>query len=222
MKKLLIIVYIIMLTATVYGQSDSVRVWNKWCARKDTPVLFMESNNLIEVYAAGVKGSDITIKSLDKKLKVSGPEVKGDTMTILAMPYITGRPMKVAISDKKTGKLIKTVAFYGDKAAVPAAHIGVAKSNEVLRKELMEYITIGTYFPNSLYSYPYKVTQYRFKTHYDKKDVNMVVDGFFLSKEVLEVIRDVPVGTVLQFTDIKATCPSCSPRSLADVNLTVK
>ena len=222
MKKLLLLIYISMLAAHVYGQADSVRVWNKWCSRKDTPVLFMESNNLIEVYAPGIKGSDIAIKSLDKKLKVSGPEAKGDTMTILAMPYIPGKPMKVAISDKKTGKLIKTLSFYGDKAPVPAAHIGVAKGNEVSRKELMEYITMSTYFPNSLYSYPYKVTQYKFKTHYDKKDVSIAVDGFFLSKEVLEVIRDVPVGTVLQFTDIKATCPSCSPRTLADVKLTVK
>ncbi len=77
-------------------------------------------------------------------------------------------------------------------------------------------------FPNSLYSYPYSIKQYSFKTKTTKGPVNVIVKGFFLPIKVLGYINNATEDATVEFFNIKATCPHCSLRALADVKIKLK
>jgi len=206
-----------------YAQADSIYVWNKWCARKDTMLLFTTANNLIQIYSPSLKPADIKLKSLDNSLRIGNPETKGDTTVVMAMPYPDkGKKMRLAVMYKKTGKIIKTIDFTSDDVPSLEARVGVIKTTEALRKDILSQMTLKVVFPNSLYSYPYSIRQYTFKVQHEKGSATINVNGFFLTKEVLQQIKDVPAGTILQFTNIKATCPECAVRTLDDINLKVR
>ena len=117
-----------ILSLPVFAQADDIHVSNKWCAVKDTPLLFVAGNNLIQIYSPTVKPSEIKIKSLDKSLRIGKPEIKGDTLCVLAMPFPEkGKTMRLAIQSAKNSKVIKTVNF--TCAAIPEliATVGTIK-----------------------------------------------------------------------------------------------
>ena len=213
---LLTLACLLCLVATTYAQKDTVMVWNQWCERQDTAVLFLAANNTISVYTPGTKAGDLVLKSLDKTLKISSQEIVADTLLVLAMPYTLEKPMRLAISSKKTGKVLKTVYFNGATVPVPNARLGRLKDTLVPKVNVLAQVGLRVYFPNSLYSYPYHVTQYTFKTSYDKVNVSIQVKGGLISRDVEQAIKAAPVGAVLNFTDIKATCPECVTRSIPD------
>ena len=222
MKQLLILLFLLTASSSVFAQKDSIYIWNKWCARRDTLLLFTASYNMIEVYSASFKPNEIYLKSLDKTLKISDEEPIGDTLTMLAMPYTTEKPMRLAIYSKKNNRIIKTVTFNGTEVPDPKARLGYLKDTLVPRVNILAQVGLKVYFPNSLYSYPYHVKEFGFKTHYDKTDVKLSVKGHLISKDIEQAINKVPVGTVIQFTDIKVTCPECVIRLLDDYRLKVK
>src|SRR6185437_13478329 len=105
MKKIILIVIFFAGVINARAQSDSVRVWNKWCSRKDTALLFTTANNVIAIYSPTLKPAEIKLKSLDNSLRISSPEVKGDTTFVMAMPYPDkSKRMRLAIMYKKTGR----------------------------------------------------------------------------------------------------------------------
>lgn len=223
MKRLVFFVAVILTYTTGFAQSDSVRVWNKWCARKDTALLFNAANNIIEIYSATLKPADIKLKSLDNSLRIGNPEQKGDTLMVMAMPYpAKGKKMRLAVMYKKTGKTIKTVEFASDNVPAPVARVGNIKTDAAPRKDILTQMFLKAAFPNSLYGYPYDIRQYTFKVSTDKGGAVINVSGSFLSREVLQQIKDAPAGTNVLFTNIKATCPECATRTLPDVNLKIK
>ncbi len=203
-------------------KKDSIYVWNKWCARKDTLLLFTASYNVIEVYSPGFRPGDIYLKSLDKTLKISGVDVIEDTLTMMAMPYTTEKPMRLAIMDKATNKPLKTILFYGTDVPAPLARLGHLKENEAPKVNILAQVGLNVYFPNSLYNYPYHITSFALKTHYDKADVNIAGKGHLISRDMEQAITRTPVGSVISFTDIKATCPDCITRQLDDLLLKIK
>lgn len=224
MKKLFFIILIMAGCASAYAQADSVRVWNKWCTRRDTMLLFATANNLIQIYSPTLKAAEINVKSLDAKtLRIGEPEVKGDTISVMAMPYpAKGKKMRLAITNKKSGKIIKTINFDSDNIPPLVARVGNIQTAEASRKEILAQLSMKATFPKSLYSYPYKIKGYTFKIHSDKGAATIKINGFFITKEVLEQIKDAPGGTIAEFTDIQATCPECSPRKLDDIKLKIK
>ncbi len=207
-----------------YAQTDSVRVWNKWCSKKDTMLLFTTANNVISVYSPTLKPADIKLKSLDNSLRIGNhPEIKGDTLSVMAMPYPDkGKRMRLAIMYKKTNKIIKTIEFNSDIVPPLVARVGIIKTNEALRKDILAQMTLKSSFPNSLYSYPYAIKQYTFKVSHEKGSAIINVNGVFLTKDVLQQIKDAPTGTIIEFTGIKATCPECATRTLPDIKLKIK
>jgi hypothetical protein len=212
-----------LLSFSASAQKDSIYVWNKWCARKDTLLLFYSGNNTIQLYSSGMQPGAYKIKSLDKSLRIGQPEIKGDTMSVLAMPYpAKNKMMRLAILDAKTSKLIKTVNFTADTFPDPVARIGNIINNESYKKTILAQTKIRAVFPNSLYSYPYSIRQYTLKTKTEKGPVSMPVNGFFLNTTILRAINETPDGSVLEFTNIKATCPECATRSLEDLKLKIK
>ena len=216
---LLTIICLLLQGMSAYAQKDTVMVWNQWCERTDTEVLFLAANNTISVYSPGTKPGDLVLKSLDKTLKISGQEISADTLSVLAMPYTADKPMRLAISSKKTGKLLKTVFFNGATVPVPNARLGRLKDTLVPKVNVLAQVGLRVYFPNSLYSYPYRVTEYTFKVAYDKVAVNLPVKGYMVTRDVEQAIKNAPVGAVLEFTDIKATCPECVTRSIPDYRI---
>jgi GldM C-terminal domain len=223
MKYLLLLTSFCLCCTLAAAQGETIMVSNKWCANKDSMLLFTEANNIIEVYGPGLKPGDITLKSLDKTLRIGTPEKKGDTLSVMAMPHpLTGKKMRLAIMDKRTSKIIKTVNFYCDNVPAPVACIGNLKNNEAYRKDILAQMSLKVIFPGSLYSYPYRVKGYTFNIHTDKSSATIPVAGFFLTKEILEQIKNAPVGTIVTFTDIKATCPECATRSLDPISLKIK
>jgi GldM C-terminal domain len=206
-----------------YGQTDSIRVWNKWCRKPDSFRLFMGAYNLVQVYGPGINASDITFKSKDKNLKISKVvDVKSDTVSVMVMPYTVKKKLPLSIVSKKTGEVLKTIDFSAETVPEPVAKIGKFTGGPVSKIDLMSYINISVQFPNCLYNYPYKIIEYKFKTHYDNKDIVVPVAGNFIPKEILGYIRDAPVGTKVTFTGIKATCPDCSPHPVADLTFTLE
>ena len=204
------------------AQKDSIYVWNKWCASKDTLLLFAGSYNMIEVYSPGLKPDNIFLKSLDKTLKISGEEIVGDTLTMLAMPYTTEKPMRLSIMNKATNRPIKTLLFYGTEVPTPKAKLGHLKDYEVPKVNIMAQVGLNVVFPGSLYDYPYRITSFTLKTHYDKADVKVSAKGHLLNRDMEQALTHTPEGTVIEFTDIKATCPDCVMRQLDDLLLKVK
>ncbi len=205
------------------AQTDSVRVWNKWCANKDSMVLYEEANNTIQVYSPTLKPAQMTLKAADGSLRMGKPEIKGDTIAVLAMPHPSrNKPMKLLVLNAKTKKVIKTVSFYSEEVPTPVAHVGAIQTSEALQKDILKQTALKVAFPRSLYSYPYTVKQYIFKIHHAKGGATIPVNGGFITREILTQIKDAPSGTIMEFTDIKASCPECVTKSLGDVKLKIK
>lgn len=222
--KLLISITLLLLTGSAaIAQTDSIYVWNKWCARKDTLLLFYAGNNTIQVYCKGMKPADFKLKSLDKNLRIGAPEIVNDTMSVLAMPYPgKDKQMRLAVLHSKTSKVIKTLLFTGDSIPQPEARIGNIIQNESYKKTILSQTKLRAVFPNSLYSYPYTINQYTFRVETPKGVTTVPVNSFFINTTVLRGINDAPDGSILEFTNIKATCPECATRTLQDVKLKIK
>jgi hypothetical protein len=223
MKYLAVLLPIILFSTNAYSQTDSIRLWNKWCARRDTPLLFTAANNIIEIYSPTLRPADIQLKSLDRSLKIGTAEIKNDTLEVMTMPYPEkAKNMRLAINNKKSRKTIKTVNFSCDKVPPLVARVGTITGHEAPRKEILSQTAIRAHFPNSLYSYPYRIKQYTYHIHTDSVNATITVPNFFLTKDILQTIKNAPVGTVIEFSDIKATCPECVTRTLDNITLKIK
>ena len=222
MKRLYLLICLCTLSALAHAQ-DSVRVWNKWCAQKDSMILFNTANNVIQAYSRDLKATDIKLKSLDNNLRIGAPEIKGDTVSVMAMPHAAaGKKMRLAVINNKTNKTIKVINFCSQDVPAPVAQVGIIKGSEASRKDILAQNILKCVFPNSLYSYPYRIRQYTFLISTPTGSAKIPVAGIFLSKEVLEQIKNAPAGTVVTFTDIKATCPECAVRTLDDIKLKIR
>lgn len=210
-------------TFCLFANTDSVYVCNKWCARKDTLLLFNGGNNTIQVYCQGLKPADFTLKSLDKSLRIGNPEVDGDTVSVLAMPYpAKNKLMRMAVINNKTKKTIKTLNFISDSIPAPVAQLGNIPRAESYKKYILTQTKLIAVFPGSLYSYPYKITQYSFSIKSPKPTPTIQVSGFFLPTTVIKAISEAPEGSMMEFSDIKATCPECGSRSLDNLLIKIK
>ncbi len=162
----------------------------------------------------------LTVKSLDNALKISAPEIKGDTMFFMAMPYPKlGRHMRLAITNKLTKKVIRTVTFGAEEPPRPVAKIGKYPGPDVPKADVVAQKALRVGFANSLYCYPYLVKQYTIKTRIAGTDLMKQVKGPFFDKEVQRILELAPAGTFIIFTDIKATCPECSDRDLPELRI---
>ncbi len=223
MKRLIILICILLSYTHVNAQPDTIYVWNKWCSRKDTMLLFNSGNNLIQITSAAFKPADIKLKSLDVSLRIGTAEAKGDTTTVLAMPYpAKGKNMRLAILNKKTNKTIKIINFTSDEIPELIAHVGTIQASEAARKDILSQLTLRTSFPKSLYSYPYHIKSYTFKISTPKGNATINAKGFFMTQEMFQQIKDAPAGTVIDFTNIQATCPECATRTLPDITLKIR
>ncbi len=221
--KQLFIILLSFGSLSALAQADSIHVWNKWCASKDTMLLFNAEYNLIQVYSKTLKPSDIMLKSLDKTLRIGKPEVKGDTTSVMAMPYHpNNKPMRLAIVSSKTRRVLKTLNFYSDNVPAPVARLGKIQANEALRKDLLQQQGINVVYPKSLYNYPYVVKQYTFSIHHAKGGATIPVIGSFLTKTMLDEMKNAPAGTVVEFTGIKAGCTDCVTKPLGDIKIKIK
>lgn len=223
MRILIFLILVCSLSHVSLAQTDSMRVWNKWCSSKDTMVLFDGANNMIQVYSPTLKPTQMTLKAADNSLRMGKPEIIGDTISVLAMPHPSrNKPMRLLVQNSKTKKTIKTVNFYSDDVPPPVARVGTIQASEAWQKDILKQTALKVIFPKSLYSYPYTVKQYIFKIHHEKGGATIPVNGAFLTKEILAQIKDAPAGTIMEFTDIKASCPECVIKSLADLRLKIK
>lgn len=223
MKRLIFFTVLAALGYTANAQADSIRIWNKWCARKDTMLLFNSGNNLIEIYSPNIKAADLKVKSLDMALRIADPEVKGDTLTVIAMPFpAKGKRMRLAVLDKKTSKQLKVVTFFSDDIQPLQARVGNLQGAEAARKDILMQQTLKLAYPKSLYCYPYTIKEYTFKIASAKGSATIHANGVFLTKDILQQMKDAPEGTEMQFTDIKVTCPECATRVIEPIKLKIK
>ena len=212
MKNLLLLIAMFFFADVAMAQTDSIYVWNKWCAVADSPVLFATANNVVRVTCKAIKAADLTVKSLDYGLMIAQPEIKNDTMSFMAMPYPKkSKRMRLAITNKHTGKIVRTVNFTCEEPPQPMARLGNIKGTDAAKKDIMAQNTLRVVFLNSLYSYPYYIKQYTLKARIAGKDIVIAVKGNKITKEVMNVLEIAPAGVPLDFTDIKASCPDCSP-----------
>ena len=223
MKVVLFISLLSVACLRLFAQNNPVLVYNKWCARQDTLLLFPTGNNLVQVVAKEVKAEDLQIKSLDNALKIGQPEIKGDTISFLAMPYPKyGKKMRLAITERKTRKNLTVVNFYPENEPNPIAQVSNLTTDHALKSQILAKPFLKVVFPNSLYAYPYKVKQYTFKTRVNGKDVEIPWKGPAIGASIQSIIKDLPEGAFIEFTDIKATCPDCIIRDLAPLKLWIK
>ena len=223
MRHCLLFILLCCLSGYASAQTDSIYVYNKWCASKDTMLLFNGENNVIQVYSKTIRPSQLLLKTLDKTLRIGKPEVKGDTISVLAMPYHpNGKPMRLAILNSHTRKVLKTVNFYSDDVPKPIARIGNLQTTEALQKDILAQTMVKVVFPKSLYNYPFTVKQFTFSIHHAKGGATIPVNGCYLTRHILDEIKAAPAGTVMEFTGIKATCPECVTRDLPDLKIKIK
>ena len=216
------VLMLLLCSELVYGKGDSVIVRNLYCARADSMVLFVEGNNVIQVYGAGVSAAELKLKSLDRALRIGDIKQHGDTLTALAMPYTTAKKLRLAIVNKKTNKIYREVSFVAATIPEPRAKVGALKDSIVTKKELLNQDNMQMIFPNSLYSYPYRIQKYTFKAQYKDKNISIPVQGLFIPIEVKKAVKELPPNTMVHFTDIMATCPDCAGRQLRDIKILVR
>lgn len=223
MKRLVALIIFCISSIYSYAQADSIHVVNKWCAKKDSLLLFIAGNNMIQVYSKTLKPADIKVKSLDKSLRIGKPEIKGDTLNVLAMPFpAKGEKMRFAVLDAKTSKQIKVVNFIADTIPEPVATFGNLKNNEAKKKDIVAQVKLNIVFPGSLYAYPYNIKGYTFKISHDKGSATIPVRGFFLINDVVKEIGAAPDGTSFEIVNIMATCPDCATRTLDNLKIKIK
>lgn len=223
MRISVIFIALLLRVLPMYAQMDSFYVSNKWCMKKDTLLLFNAANNEIQVYNSSMKPTAYKLKSLDKTLRIGTPEIKNDTLSVMAMPYpAKGKKMRLAILNAKTSKVIKTVEFTSDSVPKPIALLGSIKSGEAPKKKVLEQTVLKVAFPNSLYSYPYRIKSYVFKIQSPKESVTTAVNGIWMNNNVLQEIGAAPEGTTIEFTNIQVTCPECVTRTLEDLKIKLK
>lgn len=208
---------------SAFAQGDSIVVRNKWCAKKDSLLLFYGGNNTIEVFGKGIKPTDIKLKSLDKSLRIGLPEIKGDTLAVLAMPFKgKAKQMRLAILNSKTMKPIKTVEFKADDIPDPVARLGVIETNEAPKDLIQRQTKLRLFFPGSLYSYPYRIKQFNFRTTIPRGKVDMPVTGVFMNNNILRAIAETPDGDTVTYGNIQVTCPECATRTIKDLRIRIK
>lgn len=225
MRTVLTYLFLLVSCSSLMAQtaSDSIVAWNKWCAKKDTLLLFYGANNTIQVYCKGMKPGEFKLRSLDKNLRIGTPEISGDTASVLAMPYKGKDPLlKLAVLNSKTSKIIGTLIFTADSIPKPAARLGSITHPESFKKTILSQSKLRVVFPNSLYSYPYTVKQYVFKTTNTKGQVSIPVNSFFLNTPILREIAETPDGNTIAFTEIQVTCPECATRAIDDLRIKIK
>lgn len=223
MKRLLLFLLAIICHTLAHAQADSIYVWNKWCTHADTPVLFATANNLVCIHSKTIKPAGLLIKSMDNSLKIATPEIKGDTIQVMAMPYPKlSKKMRLSVSDKHTGKVLRIVNFISEEAPKPVAKLGSFSGPDIPKKDLLEQKGLRVGFLNSFYCYPYIIKQYTLKTRIAGKDLVTQVKGPMFDKEALRILETAPVGSFLLFTDIKATCPECGDRELPELRIWVR
>ncbi len=223
MKQLISLFFLYGFITSASAQTDSIVVWNKWCAKKDSFILFNAGNNQIQVYSPTLKPAQIKLKSLDNSLRIGKPEIKGDTLSVLAMPFPNkGKTMRLAVLHAKTSKQIKVITFRCDSIPHLVANFGKLKGSEAKRKDILAQGILTVAFPGSLYSYPYTIKGYTFKISTPKGGATIPVKGFFITNDVLKEINAAPDGTVFDITDIKATCPECAVRTLDNIKMKIK
>ena len=219
----LIFILLCFISISVLAQDDTIHVCNKWCATRDTSLLFNAGYNLVQIYSKTLKPSDILLKPLDKTLRIGKPEIKGDTTSVMAMPYHPqNKPMRLAILNRKTKRVIKTINFTSDDVPAPVARLGKITTYEAQRKDILAQQALKVVFPKSLYNYPYVVKQYTFNIHHAKGGATIPVIGYYLAKGMLDEIKNAPSGTEVVFSGIKATCPQCETRDLPDIKIKIK
>lgn len=205
------------------AQNDSIVVRNKWCSKKDSLLLFYGGNNTIEVWGKGLKPTDLKLKSLDKSLRIGLPEIKGDTLTVLAMPFKgKAKQMRLAILNSKTGKTMKTVEFSADDIPDPVAMLGIIETGEAPKDLIQRQTKLRLLFPGSLYSYPYRIKQFNFRTTIPRGKVDMPVNGVFMNNNILRAIAETPDGDTVTYGNIQVTCPECATRTIADLRIRIK
>lgn len=223
MRQVFIFIALLLSGYATYAQDDSFYVCNKWCAKKDTLLLFNSANNVIQVYCKSMKPSQYKLKSVDKTLRIGAPEIKNDTMSVMAMPYpAKGKKMRLAILNSKTLRPIKTLEFVSDSVPTPIAQLGNLRGNELPKKNVLEQNVLKIIFPNSLYSYPYRIRSYTFKVQTPKGGATEIVNGIWINNDIIKEIGNTPEGTTIEFTNIQATCPECVVRTLPDLKIKLK
>lgn len=223
MKRLIFFIVLAIAWQYADAQADSIVVWNKWCAKKDTLLLFNTGNNLIQIYSPTIKPADLKVKSLDMSLRIADPQIKGDTLTVIAMPFpAKGKRMRLAVLNKKTSKQLKVVSFNSDDIQPLQARVGTIQTPEAARKDILMQQTLKLAYQKSLYCYPYTIKEYTFKIASAKGTATIHVNGIFLTTAILQQIKDAPAGTEMEFTDIKVTCPECATRTLEPLKLKIK
>lgn len=223
MRVLICLTLILAAYLPSFAQNEEVHIRNKWCTSKDSLVLFKDGYNVIQVYGAGLKPTDLKLKSLDKSMRIGVPEVKGDTISVMAMPFPDkGKTMRLAVLSSKTSKQLKVAEFRCDVIPNPSAKIGSLSGGDTKKKDLLAQSVMKVVFPRSLYAYPYSIKQYTFKVSTAKGSAVIPVKGFFLTNEVLKEINAAPEGTVVEFTDIVATCPECKPHPVESVKIRLR
>ena len=130
--------------------------------------------------------------------------------------------MRLAIMSKRSQKILKTVNFCSEDPPQPVATLGNITKVDVPRKDVLAQTLLRVSFPHSLYSYPYYVRQYTFKTRIAGKDILIPAKGLYLTKEIQDYIALAPIGTLLEFVDIKAKCPDCAERALPNLRVWVR
>ncbi len=223
MRLFIFFIAIIVNCTTTFAQTDSIRVWNKWCSRRDTPLLFTAANNVVQVYCPGMKPAEIKLKCSDWAMRIGKPEIKGDTLSVMAMPYPNkGKNMKLTISNAKTNKVLRTVNFGCDSVPKLKTWLGTIRTSEAYKKDILAQLTLKSAFPNSYYSYPYVIKSYTLRVQSPKGMATLNVNGFFITKDVLQEINNAPVGATVEFINIKATCPECVMKTLDDIKIKIK
>jgi len=224
MKTIYFIICSLIITSSICAQTDQFLVWNKWCSKKDTLLLFTKSYNEIQIVSNVVDLNNIMLKPMDKTLKLGKPEIKKDTLTVLAMPYANGdKKMRMGILDKKTKKNLGTYAFTGEEVPEPEAQVGKLKGiSETTKDSIMRQNSLKVVFPNSYYCYPYKIKSYLFKFKNGDKDDSVSVNGYMVTKEVIKDIFIAKEKSTIKFTNIKASCQDCTERELNDLSIKLR
>ncbi len=179
-------------------------------------------DNPIKVVVENHECEDVRVSS-DKGDIIS---TEDDCRYIVRMDKSSGYEMSLFVGIKEENGILwlDTIKHRVKRIPDPLVYVaGRTGSSSIEKSELLKAKELNTEFHCYDYDMSVEVISYKFETKSSAMDIyTKDVTGNSITKEVIDMIRTIPVGQKVHFWDIKARMPDNTIRELPPISLTLK
>lgn len=221
-QAIVLVMSLLVFCNNISAQSGKVHLRNRMCTLRDTAILFRDSYNQLLIYQEGVKPDDMILKSPDSTLFVYKDFIIGDTQVYTVLGFAKKKSPRLLITNKKDKKLRHLIYFNVRPEVQSYARLGNIDTSFAFRSEIIKQDIIDITSSDPLHNLPLTITDYKFRTYQGKDTISINGYGNAFTTEMKEIVRDLPRGTVVEFTNIYTITPDAKPRRWNNIRLIVR